>query len=127
MLYNIHACTRMYRARQNKINTLKPCKKQFFYIYFDGKVSVKIHYNNSVRIMTSLLTPLMLCALILYMSSRTYSLKSTPNYRFFKKLFHVNFTSKNLCQISVERKSPKKYYHIFVSLSDRSMSDLVDV
>ena len=32
------------------------------------------------------LTPLMLCALILYMSDGTYTLQSTPNYRFFEKL-----------------------------------------
>ena len=36
------------------------------------------------------LTPLMLWLLILYMSSSTYSLKSFPNDRFFKKLFMPN-------------------------------------
>ena len=45
------------------------------------------HYNPSVRIMTLVLTPLMLCALILYMTGGTYSLKSTPN----DKAFHGNF------------------------------------
>ena len=33
----------------------------------------------------------MLCVLILYISGGTYSLKSTPNDRFFEKLFHGNF------------------------------------
>ena len=33
------------------------------------------------------LTPLMLCMLILYISVGTYNLKSTPNDRFFEKLF----------------------------------------
>ena len=33
------------------------------------------------------LTPIMLCVLILYINGGTYSLKSIPNDRFFKKLF----------------------------------------
>ena len=45
------------------------------------------HYNPSVSITTYVLTPLMLCVLILYISGGTYSLKSTPNAKFFKKLF----------------------------------------
>ena len=49
------------------------------YIYIIG------HYNPSVGIID--LTPLMLCVFILYGSGRTYSLKSTPNFRFFEKLF----------------------------------------
>ena len=47
-----------------------------------------IHNCNSlVRITADLLTPLMLCALILYVSGETYSLTSTPNEIFFR-----NFT-----------------------------------
>ena len=45
-------------------------------------IHIYIH-NCSLHI----LTPLMLCVLILYISGRTYSLKSTPNDRFFEKLF----------------------------------------
>ena len=33
----------------------------------------------------------MLCVLILYISGWTYSLKSTPNDRFFWEIFHGNF------------------------------------
>ena len=33
----------------------------------------------------------MLCVLILHVSGGTYSLKSTPNDRFFEKRFHGNF------------------------------------
>ena len=46
------------------------------------------HYNPSVWI-TDLVShiSLMLCVLILYVSGGTYSLKSTPNDRFFEKLF----------------------------------------
>ena len=33
----------------------------------------------------------MLCVLILYINGRTYSLKSTPNNRFFEKLFMAGF------------------------------------
>ena len=36
---------------------------------------------------TQFLVPLMLCVFILYISGRTYSLKSTPNDRYFEKLF----------------------------------------
>ena len=43
----------------------------------------------SVRITASLLTPLMLWVLILYVSIRTYSFKSTPNNRFFRNLFMI--------------------------------------
>ena len=45
------------------------------------------YYNLSVRIRTLLLPQLMLCALILYIGGGIYSLKSTPNDRFFEKLF----------------------------------------
>ena len=45
------------------------------------------HYNPSVRITAQLLTLLMLCALILYVSGGTYSLTSTPNDRFLRNLF----------------------------------------
>ena len=45
------------------------------------------HYNPSVRNPTSLLTPSMLYALILYMIGGTYSLKLTPKDRFFRSFF----------------------------------------
>ena len=38
-------------------------------------------------LLTQFLTPLTLCVLFLYISGRTYSLKSTPNGRYFKNLF----------------------------------------
>ena len=41
------------------------------------------HYNPSVSIIDLVLTPLMLCVLILDISCGTCSLKSTPNDRFF--------------------------------------------
>ena len=47
-------------------------------------------WSLQVRII-DLLTPLMLCVLILYISGGTYSLKSTPNDRFFEKLFTAGF------------------------------------
>ena len=46
------------------------------------------HYNPSVRIIDLVFhTPLKLSVLILYIRGGTYSLKSTPNDRFFEKLF----------------------------------------
>ena len=57
----------------------------------------------------------MLCVLILYKSGGTYSLRPTPNYRFFETLFMaVLFYSQSFCQNSSERKSPKKYFLYFV-------------
>ena len=52
----------------------------------------------------------MLCVLILYINGGTYGLKSTPNDKFFEKLFMAIFIySQSFCQKSAERKSPKKY------------------
>ena len=58
------------------------------------------HYNPSVRITSYLLTPLMLYALILYMSGGTYSLMS---------IFHGRFIYSQSLK-SAERKSPKNYF-----------------
>ena len=53
--------------------------------------------------------------LILYISGGTYSLKSTPNDRFFEKLFMAIFIdSQSFCQKSAERKSPKKYFSYLI-------------
>ena len=54
---------------------------QWFAFYITYITYTIIHYNPSVRISRKLLTPLNLCALILYISSGNYSLKSTPNDR----------------------------------------------
>ena len=51
-----------------------------------------IHYNLLVRITTYLLTPLMLCVLILYLAGSTNSLKSFPIDKFlrnFSWLFYL--------------------------------------
>ena len=55
----------------------------------------------------------MLCVLILYISGGTYSLKSTPNDRFFEKLFMAILFTQNFCLKSAERKSLKKYFLYF--------------
>ena len=52
-------------------------------IYFIIHTNIIGRYSNS-GLRPSFLKPVMLCALILYMSSGTYSLKSTPNDRFLK-------------------------------------------
>ena len=44
----------------------------------------KSHAIGFVRVITYVLIPLMLCALTLYMSGRTYYLKSTPKERFLR-------------------------------------------
>ena len=45
------------------------------------------NYSSSVRISTQLFTPTLVCVLILYMSSGTYSFKSNPNNTFFEKFY----------------------------------------
>ena len=60
-----------------------------------------------------------LYVLIVCMNGETYSLKSTPNVRYFFRTFHGNFIcSGNFCQKSTEGKSPKKYFSNFVLESD---------
>ena len=49
------------------------------------------HCNFWVRITAKLLTPLILCALILYMSRGTYSLETIPSDRFCVKNFPRQF------------------------------------
>ena len=45
-------------------------------------------------------------------------LKSTPNDRFFEKLFMAIFIySQSFCQKSAEKKAPKKYFSYFVLMS----------
>ena len=45
------------------------------------------HYNSSVRITAFFLTPLKLCAIILYVISGTYNLTSKLNDRFWRNSF----------------------------------------
>ena len=74
-------------------------------------------YDSSVKMTAYLLTPLTLCALILYVSGGTYSLTSTPNDRILRKIFHGKFIySQNVCQKSAESKSPKKYFILIPDL-----------
>ena len=68
-------------------------------------------------LLTKFVIPLMLCVLILYISSGIYNLKSTPSDRFFFKNFSWQFLiySQSFCQKSAERKSPKKYFFFHIS------------
>ena len=50
------------------------------------------HYNPSIKVIDLVShTTYVVCVLILYLSGGTYSLKSTPNDRFFEKLFMAVF------------------------------------
>ena len=75
------------------------------------------HYNSlQSELRPSFLTPLMLGALILYMSGGTCSLNTTLNYRFLRSFFLAILFS--FCRKSAEKKSLKKYFHVFVLMSD---------
>ena len=66
-------------------------------------------------LLTYILIPLTLCMLMLYISAAIYSLKSTPNDRFFEKLFMgIWICSRGFCQKYAERKSLKKYSLDFI-------------
>ena len=100
-------------------------KKFFFFAKIDsivkflvGLINTKFAqhiytFGHSVRITIKLLAPVMLCALILYMSGGTYSLKSTPNNRFVRSISWQFVYSQSFCQKSAESKSPEEYFHIF--------------
>ena len=73
------------------------------------------HYNPSVRIIDLVShTIYVVCVNFLYISGGTYSLKSTPNDRFWETIHgHFFIYSQSFCQKSAERKSPKKYFFVF--------------
>ena len=52
------------------------------------------------------------------MSGGNYSLKSTPNDRFFENLFmETLFTTQSVCPKSAEGNTPKKYFFILSDLT----------
>ena len=55
----------------------------------------------------------MLCILVLCISGGSYSLKSTPNYIFFEKLFMVIYLLSKFLPESVEKQTPMKYFFLF--------------
>ena len=101
--YNLHL-TYVLDSRQQPcfwIRLLKftvPCRKSSYHIY----IYIIGHYSPSV------ITLLMLCKLILYVSGRTCSLTSNPNDRFVRNFFMAGF-----CEKSAEMQSPKKYFFMF--------------
>ena len=77
------------------------------------------HYNPSVRTMIYLRTRFMLCALILYTSGRTYSLTSTPNYRFLRDFFMaILFTFKIFAKYLPRGRYRWNIFKFFVLKSD---------
>ena len=77
--------------------------------------NIIVHYNTSLRIIDLVSHPTYVVCVnfFLYISGSTCSLKSTPEDRFFEQLFMVILFT--LCW---EGKSSKKYFHIFVLMSD---------
>ena len=66
-----------------------------------GTTCIIGHYNPSVR--SGLLTPLMLCALILYVSDGTYCLKTSTSNDSFEKFFMAGLLiSKFFLEICLE-------------------------
>ena len=77
------------------------------------------HYNPSVRITPELLTPLTLCALILYASSGTCSLKATLNDRFLRTVFMANLFTPTIFASNLLRGNRRRnFFFIFVLLPE---------
>ena len=75
------------------------------------------HYNPSISII-DLVSHTTYVVCFSFIHGVIYSLQSTPNDRFFEKLFMAVFIySQSSCQKSVERKSSKKYFSYFVLMS----------
>ena len=104
----------MRNPRTTVTDGFKNVKKKFsvrIHMYIIG------HYNPSNRITAKLITPLLLCALIFYMSGGTYNLTSSTNRQIFGKPLYVRFIySQSFCQKYSEGKSLKKYFFFYISL-----------
>ena len=68
--------------QRNKIIYMYMHMYGFYFIIY-----LLTYYNPSFTITAQFLTPLLVCTLILYMNNGTYSLNSTPNDRFYGKVF----------------------------------------
>ena len=74
------------------------------------------HYNPSVRIINIVSYTTYVVCVNLYISGGTYSFKSTPNDRFFERIFHGNFIySKSLCQKSAEREIAEEMFFLYTT------------
>ena len=68
-----------------------------------------LHFSKDYRLSFS--HQLTLRVLILYINGGTYSLKPTPNYRFFeKRIMAILYHTQSFCQKPAERKLSKKYF-----------------
>ena len=77
------------------------------------------HYNPSVRITAQHLTPLILCALILYVSGGTYSLTSTANDRFLRNFFMAClFTLRIFVRNLLRGSRRRNIFHISFLMTD---------
>ena len=122
LIFILFICQEVFLLIKREASVQTPCqyheieKKIFFQRLSLSKLLAKTyHYNPSVRITAQLLTPLMLCGLILYVSDWAYNLTSKSNdFDFFVQLFHGSFIIlQSYCQKSAKWKSQKKYFFSF--------------
>ena len=78
------------------------------------------HYNPSVRITAQLLTPLMLCVLILYVNGGTCSSTLTPNDRFLKNFCIADclYTLRVFARTLLRGSRRRNIFHISFSMTD---------
>ena len=76
------------------------------------------YYSPPVRITAWLLTPLILCALILYVNGETYCLTSTPNDRFLRNFFMAGlFTLRVFARNLLRGNRRRNIFHISFLMS----------
>ena len=99
---------------KNSPNNFNTTKTVHIFLFFLNTHIIG-HYNPSFQITDQLLKPLMLFALILYVSGGTYSLKSTLNDRFLRNCFTAIFIySQILCQKSGEENCQRNAFFVFM-------------
>ena len=108
----------LYLPVQSNVILMEPSVKQRRYKH------IIHHYYPLAKIMIFILTPLILCVLILYMSCGTNSLKWTPNDRCFEKHFMVIYSLFRVLQTIYWQKATEEIlFHIPVCW--RCMSCLI--
>ena len=86
------------------------------------------HYNPSVRIIDlASHTTYVVCVNFIH-NWWDLQFKVDSERQIFEKLFTaISFNSQSFCQISAERKSPKRYFSYFILMSDLGLNPLLFV
>ena len=109
------SCFVLYVRLTNKSQVFLLCAEMKKKKYFCCDSYIIGHYNLSVRISAQLLTPLMLCALILYVSGGAYSLTSTPKDSFLRNFFMAVLLALRVFARNLLRESRRRNIFLYFS------------